>query len=781
MKNNLKFFRLNKKNNQKSFNNTITRHNIVSLLLISLLIISAPVTLFSTSTVAQHIESEYETILNGLGFTNIALSTLETFPAGKYQATLYAELAGYAEINVLSYYPTLTDNYQTIFTGPEGAPYGSDGYITPPYPTKTFEVENEFGLSLLASFRFFTEHWRNTDYPEQHSKIYENLNSPNMYLIGFEDQLGGDDRDYNDMIFSLTQIISPKIVSITRTPENPTPNQEATITAKVIEGEAEIESVILSYQTGSSSWTNQTMNLNDETYSANIPGQPVNTQVNYKIYAIDTEDNSDTSPIESYVVTIPASSPIAVLTYSPTVAYTNEIIQFDASNSYDPDGTIVSYSWNFGDQNTATGPTVSHSYEKNGEYQITLTITDNENLVGGKTATQIIKNRRPIAAISVTEPIQENKSTLFDATQSYDSDGTIISYTWSFGDGTAASGTTATHSFTDAGVYSVTLAVEDNDGATDEQKLTIFVTQEISEETNRRPVASFTATPKIASIGETVNFDASQSSDSDGTITTYSWNFGDNNTATGVTSNHAYTEQGTYTIILTVTDNNGKIDIDSQAVSVTTKATPNINPVASFNKTTQTTSRGENIHFDATESYDTDGLVVSYIWDFGDGNTATGTEVDHIYETVGVYTVTLTITDSDGVTTKTTSAITITNAIPVATFTKSAETIKVGETVVFDASQSSDSDGTITTYSWNFGDGNTTTGITTENTYNEQGTYTVTLTITDNNGDSSSFTANITVETEATSLDLISIVGIAITAMIALILIAILAKRRISK
>ncbi len=781
MKNNLKFFRLNKKNNQKSFNNTITRHNIVSLLLISLLIISAPVTLFSTSTVAQHIESEYETILNGLGFTNIALSTLETFPAGKYQATLYAELAGYAEINVLSYYPTLTDNYQTIFTGPEGAPYGSDGYITPPYPTKTFEVENEFGLSLLASFRFFTEHWRNTDYPEQHSKIYENLNSPNMYLIGFEDQLGGDDRDYNDMIFSLTQIISPKIVSITRTPENPTPNQQVTITAKVIEGEAEIESVILSYQTGSSSWTNQTMNLNDETYSANIPGQPVNTQVNYKIYAIDTEDNSDTSPIESYVVTIPASSPIAVLTYSPTVAYTNEIIQFDASNSYDPDGTIVSYSWNFGDQNTATGPTVSHSYEENGEYQITLTITDNENLVGGKTATQIIKNRRPIAAISVTEPIQENKSTLFDATQSYDSDGTIISYTWSFGDGTAASGTTATHSFTDAGVYSVTLAVEDNDGATDEQKLTIFVTQEISEETNRRPVASFTATPKIASIGETVNFDASQSSDSDGTITTYSWNFGDNNTATGVTANHAYTEQGTYTIILTVTDNNGKIDIDSQAVSVTTKATPNINPVASFNKTTQTTSRGENIHFDATESYDTDGLVVSYIWDFGDGNTATGTEVDHIYETVGVYTVTLTITDSDGVTTKTTSAITITNAIPVATFTKSAETIKVGETVVFDASQSSDSDGTITTYSWNFGDGNTATGITTENTYSEQGTYTVTLTITDNNGDSSSFTANITVETEATSLDLISIVGIAITAMIALILIAILAKRRISK
>ena len=310
----------------------------MSLLLISILIISTPVTLFSTSTVAQHIESEYETILNGLGFTNIALSTVETFPAGKYQATLYAELAGYAEINVLSYYPTLTDNYQTIFTGPEGAPYGSDGYITPPYPTKTFEVENEFGLSLLASFRFFTEHWRNTDYPEQHSKIYKNLESPNMYLIGFEDKLGGDDRDYNDMIFSLTQIISPKIVSVTRTPENPTPNQEATITARVIEGEAEIESVILSYQTDSSSWTNQTMTLNGETYSTNIPGQPVNTQVNYKIYAIDTEDNSDTSPIESYIVTIPASSPTAVLTYSPTVAYTNEIIQFDASNSYDPDG-----------------------------------------------------------------------------------------------------------------------------------------------------------------------------------------------------------------------------------------------------------------------------------------------------------------------------------------------------------------------------------------------------------------------------------------------------------
>jgi PKD repeat protein len=779
MSNYLTFFRFNKENNKEFLNITPVRSKIIPTILISLLLISFPLTLFSIPTYGQHIENDYETILTDvLGFNHISLSSVETFPPGKYVAILYAELAGYSETNLLRYYPVLTyNNYSIIFPGPVGAEYGSDGYLDQPYPFKIFEVQDEFGLSLLASEDFYTEFWRNED-SEHHSKIYENLDVPNMYLIGFEDKLGGDDRDFNDMVLSLTQILSPKIVSVTRSPLDPRANQQVTITAQVIEGEAEIKSVILSYQIGSSSWTNVTMNQNGEYYAAPIPGQPTNTQVKYKIYATDVDNNSDISTLESYSVIILNSSPIAVMTYSPSVTFTDEVVQFDASSSYDPDGTIESYSWDFGDGNTATGANVIHSYEENGEYAITLTVTDNEGLVSGKTGIQLVKNRPPVAVISVSEPVMTNESVLFDASSSYDSDGTIISYTWSFGDGTATEGVTATHSYTNSGVYSVILAVEDNDGASNQKKLTIYVTEETSsDETNKRPVASFTAVPRIVTVGETVSFDASESFDSDGSIASYSWDFGDSNTGSGVTVNHSFNKQGTYTITLTVTDNNGKIDIDANAVSVTVQATPNLNPVAAFNKSTQNAVRGETIYFDATQSYDTDGLIVSYAWDFGDGTTSTEMEVDHTYTDIGIYTVTLTITDNDGVKSKTTSAITISNESPMASFTKSAETIKVDEIISFDASESFDPDGSIASYSWDFGDGNTATGLTAENTYMEQGTYIVTLIVTDNTGDSSMITANITVEAEP-GLPLLSIIGIAIAAVAALIIILILARRR---
>jgi len=777
----LALFKFNNKKSTKPLKITKMRNRIIPLLLVSLLLISSSVTLFPILTYGQegHVEADFETILNDtLGFTNISLSTIETFPAGKYQAILYAELAGYSETNVLRYYPVLKDDFQTIFPGPVGAPYGSDGYITPPYPSKLFVVEDTFGLSLLASGEFFTEHWRNTDYPEEHAKIYANLDSPNMYLIGFEDQLGGDDRDYNDMVFSLTKIVSPIIVSVSRSPENPVSDQAVTVIAEVIEGNAEIESVILSYKAGSSSWTNVTMSLNSESYSANIPGQSVNTQVTYKIYATDAEGNTGVSQTDSYVILLVNKSPIAIFTYSPSVVRTDEVVNFDASSSYDPDGTIVSYSWDFGDGNTATGAAVSHSFVENGEYLISLAITDNEGLIGGKVATQIVNNRPPVAAFDVSDPIVENKEVLFDATSSYDSDGTIISYTWSFGDGTVAAGVTATHTFVTTGLYSITLAIDDNDGAIDQQKMTIFVTEQIIGETNKRPVASFTAIPKIVSINEKVYFDASESVDSDGSIATYLWDFGDNTTATGVTTEHAYSGKGTYIVILTVTDNNGVMDIDSHAISVTIQATPNQNPVASFIKSTQTAHRGETIQFDATESSDTDSLIASYTWNFGDGTTATGAKVDHTYSTVGIYTITLTVTDSEGLTSQTTSAITITNAIPTAAFTKSAETVKVDELIYFDASESVDSDGSIATYLWDFGDGNTSTEITTNHVYAEEGTYKVTLTVTDNDNELSSTFANISVQKEPVSFDMLSAIGIGIVALAAIILILLLIRRR---
>jgi len=138
-------------------------------------------------------------IFNYLGFTNVSETNLETFSAGTYNITLYAEFAGYCDENELSYYEVDMSIFDVIFTGPEGG----SGYLSPPI-TKTFTADYQFGLSMLppGPHRYFTETSKNPD-GEQHAKVYKNLDVPNMFLIGFENFYGGGDRDYNDMVFSL--------------------------------------------------------------------------------------------------------------------------------------------------------------------------------------------------------------------------------------------------------------------------------------------------------------------------------------------------------------------------------------------------------------------------------------------------------------------------------------------------------------------------------------------------------------------------------------------------
>lgn len=153
-------------------------------------------------------EPTLEQILTYFDFDNCTVATDETFPGGCYEVTLYAEFAAYREQNNLSYYQVGTDNFTLIFDGPEGG----DGYLEPPI-TRTIVTEGEFGLSMVTpeNHRYYTETDRNPDAPEQHAKIYKNLDEPCMFLIGFENLYGGGDRDYNDMVFSL-KLCSPEQV-----------------------------------------------------------------------------------------------------------------------------------------------------------------------------------------------------------------------------------------------------------------------------------------------------------------------------------------------------------------------------------------------------------------------------------------------------------------------------------------------------------------------------------------------------------------------------------------
>ncbi|WP_426976583.1 PKD domain-containing protein [Pseudarthrobacter sp. O4] len=151
----------------------------------------------------------------------------------------------------------------------------------------------------------------------------------------------------------------------------------------------------------------------------------------------------------------------------------------------------------------------------------------------------------------------------FDGSGSSDADGTVASYAWDFGDGTAAgTGQKVSHTYGQAGTYTARLTVTDNAGATHESSQSVTV---VAAAVNAAPVSSFAA----AASDLVVAFDGSGSSDADGTVASYAWDFGDGTAAgTGQQVSHTYGQPGTFTVRLTVTDNAGATHESSQSVTV---------------------------------------------------------------------------------------------------------------------------------------------------------------------------------------------------------------------
>ncbi|WP_022883451.1 PKD domain-containing protein [Glaciibacter superstes] len=323
-----------------------------------------------------------------------------------------------------------------------------------------------------------------------------------------------------------------------------------------------------------------------------------------------------------------------------------------------------------------------------------------------------------------------------DGGGSADSDGTIASYEWNFGDSTTGSGVTATHTYATAGTYTVSLTVTDDGGATAVTSKAVTIQ---APPPNVPPTAAFTT----AITNLDIETDAATSTDSDGTIASYAWDFGDDTTATGVSATHSYAAEGTYTVTLTVTDDDGGIGISTQSVTVSAEPPPNLPPTAAFTATTDFLSAD----FDATGTTDPDGTIVGYEWDFGDTQTSTtGPTVNHGYSSAGTYTVSLTVTDDDGAENTTTQTVVVTappaNTPPTASFTSTVAAAHVD----VDGTGSSDPDGTLASYAWDFGDGGTASESTAAHDYAAAGTYTITLTVTDNVGATGTSSSTVTIE-----------------------------------
>ncbi len=168
---------------------------------------------------------------------------------------------------------------------------------------------------------------------------------------------------------------------------------------------------------------------------------------------------------ESGAVAEPVNNPPVAVFEMPGSALVEEDVLLDASESYDPDGDELSYTWDFGDGSFGEGVTVDHQFSDPGTYEITLTVIDS-SLTDSSTSALIVDlpvNAQPVALIKV-EPSNvaiAGEMLFFNASDSYDPDGHPMNYAWDFGDGSNATGIEVSHSFSEPGVYEVLLAVDD--------------------------------------------------------------------------------------------------------------------------------------------------------------------------------------------------------------------------------------------------------------------------------------------------------------------------------
>lgn len=432
----------------------------------------------------------------------------------------------------------------------------------------------------------------------------------------------------------------------------------------------------------------------------------------------------------------PNSRPVPVV--STKVLSDCYTVVFDASQSTDADGDAMEFIWDFGDGNTKRGTRIAHTYDDIRFYTAELLVIDASGQVGNSSLKtfEVALNNPPVARAGADVTVAPNELINFDASASSDNDGQILTYIWDFDDGNRTEGVTAAHTYIKPGIYNVELRVEDNSDSpckTDTDNLQVFV--------NATPVVEIGG-DKIAAVNETLTFDGGQSYDSDGEIVSYQWDMGDGTTKSGQIVDHQYASPGEYNVRLLITDNtNVSNNSASDELTVTVNDKPQA--VAGSDKVV---AKDEVVTFDASQSVDADGQITNYFWDFGDGTTGAGMVVTHSFTEPGKYDVKLSVTDNSGsISNKAEDQIlVVVNYPPVA---EAGENVVVTESAVrFDGTNSSDSDGEITEYLWNFGDGTTSTEPAPVHVYSLPGTYNVTLTVTDNSNTSTESTSdNLTV------------------------------------
>ncbi|MCW3463367.1 PKD domain-containing protein [Chitinophaga nivalis] len=413
-----------------------------------------------------------------------------------------------------------------------------------------------------------------------------------------------------------------------------------------------------------------------------------------------------------HLLPAPQINPVASPTTACMVPFTT---QFQAQSK-----DATQWTWNFGDGTTSSLENPTHTYTREGIYDIKLTATNGNGCTKTVNLPGYIRIIKPVLTIQTSAmtgcvPLSVDFKALLNITEP------IVSYEWDFGDGSTATDAAPTHIFTKEGTFTVTLRIRTASGC--------VATATTLIQTGTLPVVDFTATPLISCAKDPIQF----TNLSKPRGTSWLWIFPqDNSTSTEENPNHHFGEIGNHDVTLIVT-NNG-----CQAQLTKLKYIRILPPIAHFNTAPDCVDPYHRKFTDGSNFGPDPTLPKSWKWEFGeDGATSTAQHPDFTYKTTGPKVVKLTI-DNGFCTSTYTETIQIIDEKPVITADKANICINEKINITLGPLKPEN----IRTYTWDWGDNfqetlpgnNFNPADGRSHQYSKSGTYTITLTITDMNG-----------------------------------------------
>ncbi|MBM3676155.1 MAG: PKD domain-containing protein, partial [Actinobacteria bacterium] len=391
------------------------------------------------------------------------------------------------------------------------------------------------------------------------------------------------------------------------------------------------------------------------TSTASTPTHAFAADGTYTVTLTTTDAWGDAaSTTRDVTITKPAGNLPPVPVIAPP-ACVKKLCTLSAAGSSDPNGDGYTYLWNFGDATpTSTSAAPSHTFPTAGTFTVTLTLTDGWGDAASTTLpvtiTEPADNVAPVPVIN--NPSCTARTCTFSAVGTADPNGDAFTYSWNFGDGSAASTlATPTKTYTADNTYTVTLT------ATDEWGRAASATRSL---TIAEPVGNTAPTPVITAptcAARTCVFSGISPTDAQGDVITFLWSFGDGSaTSTLPSPTKTYAADGTYTVTLTTTDAWG----DAASTTFVLTITEPVGNVAPTPVIGTPSCAGLVCVLSGLGSSDPNGDPFTYSWNFGDGSAVSTLPVPtKTYALAGTYTVTLTVTDGWGKAASTTRVVTV--------------------------------------------------------------------------------------------------------------------------